>query len=602
MDFFSHELRNSLLANTAPNDIARRRQINAMSATALMAAVLAACGGGGSNPAPAVVPPELQIIPDGGAAVASDGIGLLPEESDGSPTSQDGRIRIGKIIDNKDPDNEAIYRIATGEDAATDNADFQIENNILYYIGKNSGDFEAVPRKKYTINIERFNNEDAANAEGGGNPQILPYIVNLQDQTEILTITPTGSTVAIASNGLGVLQENTAKGTELGTIDDSIDAAGNITYRLAAAAEGNNNALFLISGDGLKLIYNGEPLDYDSLTPAQRILTLRIERIRDGDTDNPQTLEYIINLQNLNDESPVLTAEGGTIDGTKLQFLYDFVNEQVGDTSSSSAVDSILLTLIGIPLSSDSLSIKFIRRNPNSDNDDGTIIVSVTDQGGSPATTSSNIDKITISYKGGHAGGKEGLINDMNVALKAHDVLQNYSPNVENNTGFFSSFGSDGLSTITSSTTPLLKVASGTTGIIADFSGTDVDNLQALIYSVSDTVADSGHAGYFTIDPANGNLRFATGTNAPTFQTGAGANNIYAITVTVSDGTRTATKELQIELTAAASPSSTASEALPSAAEAVPNKEPQKWEPSPFDNIFDDDPFGPIGGGGDGVL
>ena len=537
---------------------------------------MAACGGGGGDSALArVVPPELHIT-NNGRDIASDGAGLLPEEIDGSSTP----VPLGKLNDDKNADGNAYYKLAEDEEASgTDNAAFEIIGDtagaqILRFKGTDSGDLEV--NGQLTLKIIRYNNKVDADAERS--PQILDYIVNLINRDEVLTITNTDGEV-IFSDGKGLLKENTAKGDELGTIDDSIDAAGNITYRLAAAAEGNNNALFLISDDGLKLVYNGEPLDYDTLTPAQRILTLRIERIRDGDTDNPQTLEYIINLQNLNDNDPVLTVEGGTIDGEKLPLLYD-VSGTVGASDAQ-----FTLAFEDIPLASNSLIIKVSTSGPDGvtlSQSDATQL-SVEYQEGT-----NKIEKITIHSVGNFTA---NYFDALKTAFNDPQYgLSNYFSDATTDASFL---GSGDTYTLTAST-PFFKVASGTTGIIADFSGTDADNLQALIYSVSDETN-------FQIN-SDGELRFAEGANAPTYDSTIPANNIYAITVTVSDGTNTDTKELQIELTAAASPSSTASEAAPTATEAVPNKEPQKWEPSPFDNIFDDDPFGPIGGGGDGVL
>ena len=84
------------------------------------------------------------------------------------------------------------------------------------------------------------------------------------------------------------------------------------------------------------------------------------------------------------------------------------------------------------------------------------------------------------------------------------------------------------------------------TEIIADFSGTDVDNLQPLIYSLTDSTENNdGDASYFTIDEATGELR-RNADKPPTFATGTGADNIYDITITVSDGTNTDTYDLRV--------------------------------------------------------
>ena len=121
----------------------------------------------------------MTITPEGSTeAVESNGIGLLPEEANGSGNIENGNSpkALGTITDNNNSTNEAIYEIATGDDATADNANFNIEDNTLYYIGADSGDFEtAGVKKSFTITIVRYNNEAKQS------PQIFEYIVNLKN-------------------------------------------------------------------------------------------------------------------------------------------------------------------------------------------------------------------------------------------------------------------------------------------------------------------------------------------------------------------------------------------------------------------------------------
>ena len=125
----------------------------------------------------------MTITPEGSTeAVESNGIGLLPEEANGSGNIENGNSpkALGTITDNNNSTNEAIYEIATGDDATADNANFNIEDNTLYYIGADSGDFEtAGVKKSFTITIVRYNNEVDAGAKRS--PQKLEYIVNLKN-------------------------------------------------------------------------------------------------------------------------------------------------------------------------------------------------------------------------------------------------------------------------------------------------------------------------------------------------------------------------------------------------------------------------------------
>ena len=114
--------------------------------------------------------------------IESNGVGLLPEEADGSGDIANGNPPkpLGTITDNKNSTNKAVYEIAMGYDATPDNVNFNIEDNTLYYLGANAGDFEtAGVKKSFTITIVRYNNEADAGAKRS--PQIFEYIVNLKN-------------------------------------------------------------------------------------------------------------------------------------------------------------------------------------------------------------------------------------------------------------------------------------------------------------------------------------------------------------------------------------------------------------------------------------
>jgi Ca2+-binding RTX toxin-like protein len=72
---------------------------------------------------------------------------------------------------------------------------------------------------------------------------------------------------------------------------------------------------------------------------------------------------------------------------------------------------------------------------------------------------------------------------------------------------------------------------------------TDADNLGTLTYGIS-----GADAALFNVDAATGNVSFKTSPNFET-PTDAGANNVYDIVVTVSDGTLQSTKAVAITVT-----------------------------------------------------
>ena len=668
---------------------------------------MSACGGGGSNPAPAVVPLALQITPFEGNPIGtdpinSDGVGLLNENADGSITTVD----IGTLTDNKNANGEAYYALPETAPTGTNNDEFDIMGEtgeqVLQFRGKYAGDYEASTRPKYTLKIERYDNKQhydsvKAGEAGAKPPQILDYILNLknleqglaitaaddapfahkdgegflneevdgsttpillltlgdgtgtyrltnhtdrfeitgnqlfykgtaldfenpnhpkifalniahtnagvtqtfeytinsQDQVEALTITPaSGVTYFSTENGQSFLDENTDGSTEklLGTIIDNIETSVAVSYKLAATTDSNDNGNFRIDTATGQIYYTGSALDFESLTDKKQLI-LDVIRTLDGNAATEQTLQRTINLKNVNDNDPVLTAEGGTVAGEKLEILSDF-----SGTFGNDNLTTFFTLTLSIPsaLVANSLDIVFAHlpntapRKPE--------VIPVYQEG------ANIIERININYNLQQS--LELLTSNLKEAFMEHPVLGDYLVDAVQvlPSGTFLFAG-----TITLTTTPTLKVASGTTGTIADFADNDPDgDLNDFTYSLSDSDdGTDGDSTYFTIDTATGELRFNTN-KMPTLTGSQNSNAIYEIKVTVTEVSTEAksdTYPIQIEITAA-SPSSTASDAAPTAAEAVPNKEPQKWEPNPFDNIFDDDdPFGPIGGGGgDGVL
>ena len=85
-------------------------------------------------------------------------------------------------------------------------------------------------------------------------------------------------------------------------------------------------------------------------------------------------------------------------------------------------------------------------------------------------------------------------------------------------------------------------VAENTTAVL-DFTGTDVDTSDTLAYSISGTDADD-----FTIDINTGELSF---TSAPDYETPTDddTDNVYNLTVTVSDGIATDSTDVSVTVT-----------------------------------------------------
>ena len=98
-------------------------------------------------------------------------------------------------------------------------------------------------------------------------------------------------------------------------------------------------------------------------------------------------------------------------------------------------------------------------------------------------------------------------------------------------------------------------VAENTTAVL-DFTGTDVDTSDTLAYSISGTDADD-----FTIDTNTGALSF---TSAPDYETPTDddTDNVYNLTVTVSDGIATDSTDVSVTVTDADEPLTAADDTI----------------------------------------
>ena len=567
---------------------------------------MAACGGGG-NSAPAVVPLELEITPTDGTKIKLDEATILPEEQNGSEADGGEPVSLGLLTDNKNGNGEAVYKMATGEDAAADNDDFEITpSGELRYIGSDSGDFETTTKKSFAISIARYKNQADAD-DPNSNPQIVSVTINLQDVEEVLIVTPEDVPYfSTDENGESFLDENVAgngaDGTDtapkfLATLTDGgIESSYTITYRVA------NDENFRIE-NGNELYYVGPELDFEIATRKQFVLN--IERIRDGDTDNPQTFTHTVNLKNLNDTAPEeITAFLPLAEGATEQTEID-TYIAAGEVSNGRFAMAFYLGADQEDLGAadDIITIQFVNENSKTK-----IVPKYFDEANPDADEVIGFEITTY------------ILPYMNLLAALNDNTTGYSDSTATNFAVWEDYfisvkyigtysdtdtiiGAEPAALFTSTELTRKKgmvVESGTTGIIANFASTDEDG-DTLTYSLDEV----GDYAAFEINPATGALRFAA---TPDYAdpTDMDGNNVYEITIRVSDGNteHDKTQSILVGVTKPSAADSVQTESG-SAAESVPNKEPQKWEPSPFDNIFDDDdPFGPIGGGdgGDGVL
>ena len=483
----------------------------------LLATSLVACSSSSGGSSPAVAPTVLTITPNDGEAIASGGEGLVPEERDGSGEagSDTAPVFIGTIGDNNNTTASSgiTYKLVPAtdpEDYENDNVLFSIgEDDVrIYYVGP-AVDFDtaSASEKTFTISIERVSS--------AGLTETFRYVINLKNIEEALTITATGGE-DIFSDGVGLLDENAdGSGTpiEIGTIGDTIQTSTVVSYRLA---DSNNKDFEIVNG---KLYYIGTDAgDFD----IDDKLVVDIIRTLGGVGTTDQMLPYTINLRNLDDESPIVTVEGGIIDGTALPILADF-SGMVGTVATA-----FTLTLNAMPVSlvGNSLNVVLTRLDSNGDAyTSDTPTLSLTYKHGTNI-----IEKLTIQIK--QSLRTDTLITRLKTAFENHDVLGDYFADVVKiGTPTFFSFPEVVTNTLT--TIPTLQIDENTTGIIATFTGIDPDGDLSNLTFFDLSGAD---AALFNFDKSTGELRFVT---APDYEnpsdTGT-ADNVYDITVTVSDG------------------------------------------------------------------
>ena len=306
-----------------------------------------------------------------------------------------------------------------------------------------------------------------------------------------------------------------------------------VSYRLADATDSNDNGDFRIDTATGQIYYTGSVLDFESLTDKKQF-TLDVIRTLDDNVATDQTLQYVINLRNLNDNAPTITAyEGESTDAIDTYLAAGKVGANLYEMAF--AVDAEGQTI--------RIDFSYLFEAQ----------VTITPQPAGATSTSGTLTGFTIM---------PGLVNyvQLGQALNSQDgshrtpedaadfaIYDSYEPFVTytdarqgappQNSSIYTS------AAVTLTGTQGIVVASGATGIIANFDSTDADNLEALAYSLSDsTDNNTGDSTLFDIT-TDGELSFKT---APSHTSGVGADNIYDITVTVDDGTNTTTYDLQI--------------------------------------------------------
>ena len=314
------------LSSSALRERKTLREVMTIANPVLLGMLLIACGGGGGGgDSPAAgdnggngggnePDPIIVITPAGAGAspIASDGAGLLPEESagDGAEGSSTAPIFLGTLSDDKDQSGNVTYTLDAGDFIIRLDDDGLYK---LYYRGTGVNYENPDDPKSFTIQIERTD---------GDALHTLSYVVNVKDGADLPTPAPSGlhlhttnteyttdgETRKVYSGGdstiektdadgaitqtrnlntldYGVLTAETTSATPLGTfakdgledgyLDTTKDGAGDgddifisYHYSLAANSEGNLfDNLFSINEDN-QLLYIGAEITPSDIRPT----------------------------------------------------------------------------------------------------------------------------------------------------------------------------------------------------------------------------------------------------------------------------------------------------------------------------------------------
>ncbi len=326
-------------------------------------------------------------------------------------------------------------------------------------------------------------------------------------QAITVTVTNANEAPAITSNGGDSTaavnaSENQTAVTDVDASDP--DAAATLTYSKVGGAD---QALFVINASTGVLAFLVAP-DFDVPTDAggNNVYDVTVQ-VSDGSLTDTQAIAVTVTAVS---DPPVITSNGGgasasisIAENTTAVTDVDATDPNAGDTltySLSGGADQALFTINA----STGVLAFLVARNFESPSDAGT----------------NNVYDVTVQVSDG------GNTDTQAIAVTITDA--NDAPAITSNGG-----GASGSVSISENGTA-----------VTDVDASDPDAGATLTYAISGG-ADSAK---FAIDPSTGVLTFAV---APNFEspTDAGANNVYDVTVQVSDGTNTDTQTIAVTVT-----------------------------------------------------
>jgi Ca2+-binding RTX toxin-like protein/carbon monoxide dehydrogenase subunit G len=328
-----------------------------------------------------------------------------------------------------------------------------------------------------------------------GTQAIAVTVNNVNDNGPVITSNGAGATasVNVAENGTAV---TTVTATDA-------DAGSTLTYSIVGGADA---ARFTVDASTGALSFVSAP-DYENPTDAgtNNVYDVTVQ-VSDGTLTDTQSIAVRVN--NVNDNAPVVTsnAAGATAsinaaeNGTAVTTV-TATDADVGSTLTYSIVAGVDAARFTVDASTGALSF-----------------ISAPDYEHPTDAGANNVYDVTVQVSDGT------LTDTQSIVVTVTDVNDNTPVITSNGTGATASVN-------------IAENGTAVTTVIA----TDTDAGSALTYSI----VGGADVARFTVDASTGALSFIS---APDYEnpTDAGANNIYDVTVQVSDGTLTDTQAIAV--------------------------------------------------------
>src|SRR6266550_4354836 len=327
---------------------------------------------------------------------------------------------------------------------------------------------------------------------------IAVTVTNVNDNAPVITSNGTGATASVN------IAENATAVTTVTATD--ADGGSTLTYSIVGGADASH---FTINASTGALSFVSAP-DYETPTDAgaNNVYDVTVQ-VSDGTLTDTQAIAVAVT--NVNDNAPVITSNGAGATASVS------IAENATAVTTVTATDADAGSTLTYSIAGGADAAKF-----TVDASTGALsFVSAPDYENPTDAGGNNVYDVTVQVSDGT------LTDTQAIAVTVGNVNDNAPVITSNGAG-------------ASASVNLAENATAVTTVTA----TDADGGSTLTYSI----VGGADAARFTVDASTGALSFVS---APDYETptDAGANNIYDVTVQVSDGTLTDTQAIAVAVT-----------------------------------------------------